>query len=210
MSRTPDWTIRRGFPEHLRAPAAKLYFEAFSGKLGGLLGRDGRGVRFFERVLDPDFALAAVTADEKKLLGIAGFKTEEGAMTGGDLSDLAAIYGWFGTLWRTPILMLLERDRTDGQLLMDGIAVVPEARGMGVGSALLEAIIAEAAQRQLEGVRLDVIDTNPRARALYERFGFVAQSTEQLGPFRHVFGFVSATRMVLDVPAWRKAQKGGA
>ena len=70
------------------------------------------------------------------------------------------------------------------------------ARGQGVGSALLKAIIAEARRRGYHHVRLDVIDTNSRARALYERIGFVASDTHQLGPLRHVFGFRATTTMV--------------
>lgn len=202
----PDWSIRSGFPESVRGQAAELYFEAFGGKLGNLLGRDGRGVRFFQRILNPEFALCAISAEGDKLLGIAGFKTADGALTGGGFGDIVAIYGWLGAIWRAPVLSLLERDRIDDQLLMDGIAVIPEARGLGVGTALLHAIVEEASNRELRSVRLDVIDSNPRARALYERFGFTANTTEELGPLRHIFGFASATRMVLDVADWRNRQ----
>jgi len=82
---------------------------------------------------------------------------------------------------------------------MDGIFVAPAARGHGVGTALLDATIAEARTRGYAEVRLDVIDSNPRARALYERVGFVAKDTQQLGPLRHIFGFKSATTMVRAV-----------
>ena len=82
---------------------------------------------------------------------------------------------------------------------MDGIFVDAGARGMGVGAALLGAVAEEAARRGLGQVQLDVIDTNPRARALYERVGFRAAKTEHTGPFGRVFGFESATRMVLEV-----------
>lgn len=199
MVTAPEWTIQRGFPEALRSRAAELYFEAFSGKLGGLLGPRNRAIAFFSRIFDPEFVLCAVTADRRSLLGIAGFKTAEGSLTGGGLGDLASIYGWFGTLWRAPLLALLERDTVDDQLLMDGIAVTKEARGLGIGTALLEAIAEEAQKRDVRAVRLDVVDSNPRAMALYERFGFQAKSTEKTGPFRLIFGFSSSTRMELEV-----------
>jgi RimJ/RimL family protein N-acetyltransferase len=48
----------------------------------------------------------------------------------------------------------------------------------------------------LHEVRLDVIDTNPRARALYERKGFVATGEQKLGPLKPVFGFSSATTLI--------------
>lgn len=194
-----DWHVVSGFPEALRSQAAALYFEAFAGKIGGVLGRDGRGERFVASVMDPGFALSAVSGDGSQLLGFAGFKTVKGSLVGGELTDLAAVYGWFGALWRALAISPLERQPTEGQLLMDGIAVAPWARGRGVGAALLDAVCQEARRRGLGAVRLDVIDTNPRAMALYLRKGFVAEAVESTGPLRHLFGFASATRMVREV-----------
>ena len=79
--------------------------------------------------------------------------------------------------------------------LMDGIFVTQNARGMGLGSALLQAIEAEANQKNCRDVRLDVIDNNPRAHELCEREGFVAGKVQMLGPLKHFFGFSSATEM---------------
>ena len=79
--------------------------------------------------------------------------------------------------------------------LMDGIFVTQNARGMGLGRALLQAIKTKADQRNCRDVRLDVIDNNPRARALYEREGFIAGKVQTLGPLKHLFGFSSATEM---------------
>ena len=79
---------------------------------------------------------------------------------------------------------------------MDGICVDADARGCGLGTALLQAIKDDARAQGKTAVRLDVIDTNPRARALYEREGFDAIGTETLGPFSLIFGFRSSTRML--------------
>lgn len=54
------------------------------------------------------------------------------------------------------------------------IAVAPEYQGRGVGTALLAALLEEAAARGCREVFLDVRADNDRARALYERFGFEA------------------------------------
>jgi ribosomal protein S18 acetylase RimI-like enzyme len=82
---------------------------------------------------------------------------------------------------------------------MDGNFVDPTARGRGVGTALLDAIVDEARARGYAEVRLDVIDNNPRARTLYERRGFVAGDTQYLGPLKYLFGFSAATTMVRPV-----------
>jgi ribosomal protein S18 acetylase RimI-like enzyme len=51
------------------------------------------------------------------------------------------------------------------------IAVVPDARGLGIGSALVEALLAEARRLRLPGVSLSVEADNPALR-LYEGAGF--------------------------------------
>jgi len=190
--------IVAGFPAADRAKVAALYWGAFGGKLGVVMGPEEMGIAFIDRVLDPSHAISAMD-DDGTLLGVAGFKTLKGALVGGDFSDLRAVFGTFGASWRALLISVLERDTENARFLMDGIFVTPDARGRGVGTALLDAICAEARARQYAEVRLDVIDSNPRARALYERTGFVAKGTMQLGPLRHVFGFRSATTMVRAV-----------
>lgn len=191
-------SIQQGIPNAARGDAARLYWEAFGDKLGHVLGPGARARAFFEATLDGDFALSAVD-DRGNLLGLAGFKTHDGAMTGAGFRAMAAVYGIGGAAWRIACLAALEREVLRDVLLMDGICVDEGARGQGVGSALLDAIKAEALARGLPTVRLDVIDTNPRARALYERKGFVAEHETRLGLLRHVFGFERATAMTCDV-----------
>lgn len=191
----PDgFTIVPGLPEDQRSIAAGLFWQAFKGKLGNILSPERRAMQLIERILDPDFAISAL-GKEGDLLGLAGYKTSEGALVAGELSDMTAVFGPFGGLWRGLVLDVLEREVEPDILLMDGIFVSERARGQGIGTKLLDAVCAEAERRQLSRVRLDVIDTNPRARALYERQGFLPISCEETGPFKYVFGFSSATRM---------------
>ena len=82
---------------------------------------------------------------------------------------------------------------------MDGIFVASHARGQGVGTALLDAVCQEAAKQGYTQVRLDVINTNPRAKALYLKEGFQELETTDIGPLRHIFRFRSATKMVRNI-----------
>lgn len=50
--------------------------------------------------------------------------------------------------------------------------VAGHARGHGVGQALVETALADARERGLRRVTLDVADENAAARKLYERMGF--------------------------------------
>jgi ribosomal protein S18 acetylase RimI-like enzyme len=187
--------IQNGIPDGAEAQAAALYWEAFGEKLGIVMGPRQQALGYIARVLDPTHAISA-TDERGKLLGVVGFKTIDGALVGGDYSDLTAIYGHIGALWRAGLLSLLDRDIDNKRFLMDGIFVEPTARGQGVGSALLSAIMGEGRARGYPSLRLDVIDTNPRAKALYERHGFVPHDTSTLGPLKHIFKFQSVTTMI--------------
>jgi len=60
-------------------------------------------------------------------------------------------------------------DRSD-HLWLDEIVLVEGARGRGIGTTLVEQVIADAEARGVP-VRLGVLERNP-ARRLYERLGF--------------------------------------
>lgn len=93
-----------------------------------------------------------------------------------NVAQCAAVLGGMGT-W----LLLAELDGApagfaltraiagEAELLL--IAVHPDARGQGVGSALLRAVIEGCRQRSVERVFLEVRACNP-AISLYERSGF--------------------------------------
>ena len=187
--------ICQGLPDRLRPEAAALYWEAFGDKLGRVMGPRAKAVRFLEKVLRSDHTFVALS-EQGALLGMVGFKSVNGSFAGGELADLRAVYGFFGALWRSALLSLLKRDIENQRFLVDGICVAAAARGQGVGSLLLASICEEARLRNYPAVRLDVVDTNLRARALYERFGFVALSSEDIGLLRHVFNFDRSTTMV--------------
>ncbi|AGI65938.1 hypothetical protein OAN307_c01710 [Octadecabacter antarcticus 307] len=190
--------ISQGFDDSERAQVAQMYWVAFGQKLGRVMGPERRAIAFVQDVLDPTHALCARGADGT-LLGVVGFKTYESALVGGTWRDLARHYGWVGSAWRIGLLALLERDTENARFLMDGIFVSDGARGKGVGTALLHAIYREAKARGYNEVRLDVIDSNPQARALYDREGFVAGETYALGPLKYIFGFENATTMIRRV-----------
>lgn len=52
------------------------------------------------------------------------------------------------------------------------LAVSPDARGQGIGRALIDQLIGRAREAGRRRVTLDVAMTNPRAEALYRRAGF--------------------------------------
>lgn len=58
-------------------------------------------------------------------------------------------------------------------LHIDPIAVSEEARGHGIGKLLLSKLEQVARNKQITIINLEVVDTNPSAQKLYERFGYM-------------------------------------
>lgn len=69
-------------------------------------------------------------------------------------------------------------ERVLGAVTIVDVAVVPAARGRGIGSAALEQVLAEA-DRDGHEVRLTVAADNPAAR-LYRRLGFVERASDEM------------------------------
>lgn len=176
----------------MESAAAKLYWQAFGKKLGKLLGPAPRGERFFCETINWSSIIAATQDGE--LLGIVAFKSNGVGFSRAGARDLFRHYG-FGTFWRFLPLAMLERSSADDTLQMDGICVSASARGKGVGTALFNALFAHARQSNFSYISLDVIDTNPRAKALYERLGFEATKTESTSMLQPLLGFAYATKM---------------
>ena len=191
-------TLQLGLPDALRADAARLYWQAFGRKLGFVMGPQARAMQFLIKVIRADQVITAVSA-EGKLLGIAGFKTPRGGFASGQAEDLRVIYGVFGSWWRKALFDRLSDEIDNERFLLDGLCVDGPAQGQGLGSALLDAICAEARLRHYSGVRLDVIDSNRRAIALYQRLGFTVVGRQDIGLLRLVFRFSAALTMVRDV-----------
>ena len=71
-----------------------------------------------------------------------------------------------------PAGFILARD-LGGEAEILTLGVLPEMRRLGIGRALLDAVIAQAGRRHIGSVVLEVAADNAAARSLYGRAGFV-------------------------------------
>lgn len=195
---TQPYILQFGLPGNLRACAARLYWQAFGSKLGFVMGPEPRALAYLAQVIRADHCIIAVS-EGGQLLGLAGFKTPQGSFASGGPDQLRQGYGTLGGLWRARLLIWLSSEIDDTNFLLDGLCVVPHMRSQGLGTALLSAISAEARERGYPAVRLDVVDTNTRAQALYQRLGFVVTKRQNIGVLRHIFGFTQTITMVRKV-----------
>ncbi|MCG8617585.1 MAG: GNAT family N-acetyltransferase, partial [Desulfobacterales bacterium] len=105
------------------------------------------------------------------------------------VSSMIRTYGLVDGAFRLAGLTALYHDTVPGEAYVDGVAVAGGFRGMGIGSGLLAALEKRAYGRGMERLTLEVIDSNPRAHALYLRLGFRDVSNSNLWPVNKIFGF---------------------
>lgn len=192
---TGDWSLSLGLPKTLRHDAARLYWQAFGPKLGMVLGPERRALAFLESVIRADHVLI-VTSKDGQLLGLAGFKTPKGSFAMGNPAALRQFYGPWGGFWRKHLLGLLSSEVDNDNFLIDGICVAPQARGQGIGTALLSGLNDQGQARGYPAVRLDVVATNTRAQRLYRREGFVQTGHHDIGLLRYIFRFTRSITML--------------
>jgi ribosomal protein S18 acetylase RimI-like enzyme len=204
--------IHRGLPDQLREQSAVLFDEAFGAKMGMAVPDRDKRVAFLERTFRASHAVVAIRGDE--LVGMVGLSASEGTYRGGlmdvswdprALRDLLGVIGSFRAAFG---MQVADHRPEPGELYVDGIAVSPEARGQGIGSRLLDEVAAIAREDSFRWVRLDVVDINPRAQALYERVGYEVTKVQTFGYMRRIIGFGGVTSMELpigDVTATDKA-----
>jgi ribosomal protein S18 acetylase RimI-like enzyme len=196
-------TFRQGIPEPCRFTAAQLYDQAFGAKFQVVVPDQHRRIEILKRGLDLSHGVAALSGDQ--LVGLAGYHATSGSLTGGVkwrvvVSVLGPVKGAIAFM----LFRLLDRHAAPRELLMDGIAVAAEMRGQGVGTGLLDAVAKVARELGLDTVRLDVIDTNPRAKQLYLRNGFEVVRSQKFEFLRWLLGFGAADTMVRRVDSHRQ------
>ncbi len=187
-----------GIPDEHRSVAIDLFDEAFGEKLAlAVPDREKRKALFVEG-FNLDSAIAALV--DGNLVGIAGFHAHGKSLTSGvKYRHLLSHLGFLRGNRAAIVFSLFERTPRPNELVMDGIAVQSQARGMGIGKRLLGEIRTFAQIHGFNRVRLDVIDTNPKARKLYERFGFTGVKTERFPQLKSILGFGGVTTMELRI-----------
>ena len=81
-----------------------------------------------------------------------------------------------------------------------GMFVRPQARGRGVGEAVIDAVVSWARAQGASTVHLWVTETNKHARMLYERCGFTVTAERQPLPSTPALGEIGMQRPVWPGP----------
>ncbi|MEM7009648.1 MAG: GNAT family N-acetyltransferase [Thermodesulfobacteriota bacterium] len=185
-----------GIPEDCRQKAAQLYAEAFSQKFMPIIGSKEKLIGILYDAIKPECGIAALK--DEQLVGLCGFYHNGISFTAGMSSSVIIKHlGYIKGTWAILLLWILyERKPAAGELWMDGIVVDTDMRGKGVGRNILEQLNSFAKEKRYKCIKLDVIDTNNRAKKLYESQGFVETKTSYHPYLKPFFGFSASATMI--------------
>ncbi len=168
--------IKLGIPEELRHQAATICYEGFRSQIEFLIGSQQKGVALLESSFNAELGLAAQMQGE--LVGFVGLKYENRPFFQFERSHCIRELGLLRGLLAFLVLNNISPAKPLSDEMYIAVLVVDVSmRGKGIGSLLMQAASEIAQQNQCHSIVLDVANTNPDARRLYERLGFKAVRT---------------------------------
>jgi ribosomal protein S18 acetylase RimI-like enzyme len=189
--------IQNGLPEQHRNQAAVIYYEAFSRKLVMLAVSRQKLTALLARLFNSQRAIIALTHEQ--CVGVVGLHYDQQFFTRTQLRIFTEELGWLRGLPGYLMFHAFEPAPRQDHLRIECLAVAPEARGKGIGSQLLSAVYTLAKKEGKTSVSLEVVDTNPDARRLYERQGFRVTRTMYYPYLSRIAGFSVAYVMVRPI-----------
>lgn len=193
MDKHQELTITNELTREQVEQAAEIHYDAFKYKVKYLLlftGSRKKAVSFLTRALTIRNGLYVLKAD--RVIGIVGLQRDKEAYIDATFRLFKKTFGLFGASWRFVAFKAYKffvGSPEVHELRIDWLAVSGEARGLGVGSYLLQKVQEIASDMGKTNLVLEVVDTNPQARKLYERIGFVHTDTKKFGLITSKAGF---------------------
>jgi ribosomal protein S18 acetylase RimI-like enzyme len=180
-------TIQKGLPPNLVGPASELVLSALWEKFVPILGDDSRAIEAVASSIAVSNCFCAL--EDNALVGLLALQTQNKNFLNFGFDDLYARYGFCRAVVKGMALHFLQHKPRDGELYVEGVAVIDAARGKGVGTQLFQALMNFTRARNYDIISLEVIDTNIRALHLYERLGFRITKRTPLWPANKLIGW---------------------
>jgi len=133
-----------------------------------------------------------VAIDNNTIVGLVGRRSSSQNLAY-TLIAAKQIFGFYGifkglkVLFRGLRFEAIVTPPTKGRVCLHNLGVAPASRGKGYGQKMIEYFIANEKKVNTTHVCLDVAATNPRAKSLYQRLGFVVKQ-HKLGKLENKYG----------------------
>jgi ribosomal protein S18 acetylase RimI-like enzyme len=194
--------IAQGLTDEQVSAAVAILLEAFDEKIAYELRPTSaeQAARITAAGIAPEQAWCAL-AEDGSLVGLAGVAAPGLPFYHVPFGLMRVEFGLIGAFqrWAYGLLEVLARPRRQGTRRIEVLAVRADARGSGVGTALLEAAVSGAHDEGAARLLLEVVDTNGRAKELYERAGFRCTRTIRSGLLTSGAGYSAVHFMRRDL-----------
>jgi ribosomal protein S18 acetylase RimI-like enzyme len=184
--------ITFGIPEDQRTSVGEMLVTIFQEKFTALFGHRKDLISFLSSTFYDQRTLVALS--HEKVVGVAGL-----VFDGKDFISIT----WPTLLFHPALLLrimcigwIFFKTVKREELLIDVLAVKENHRGKGVGRQLVEYIKEYGRDNGYTLISLYVVDTNERAKKLYESLGFIEIKLHRiLFPWNRLFSFNGAYEM---------------
>jgi ribosomal protein S18 acetylase RimI-like enzyme len=173
--------------------AAELFCDAFERKLRLLLPSRIKGIDLFEKIIIRKNAISAIYKNE--CVGIVALHHGKEGFINPKINVFIQTVGLIRGLRGYMVFRMMRKTIPDDELRIESFAVMSSYRGKGIGSLLLAEVDRIAKRNGYKTISLEVVNTNPDARRLYERKGFIEEKTTKYPILRNIAGFSAVTVM---------------
>ena len=186
--------IQPGITKNQRLAIAKIFYQSFKEKLTIIFGEPKKASKLIARLIHEDRILVAIK--EGKPVGFVGLHYQGKNFLKFNLTKITKIYGLATIRVLIYFLITILDELQPNQLHLEVLAVAEEQRSKGIGTKLLKSTIDFAKLKKIPQIKLEVINTNPKAKKLYKKIGFKKTKDRKIPyPFHILTGFSTITEM---------------
>ena len=190
---TSELRIIDGVEEAHLTDVLLILYDAFVAPFRIGFSGPGDFVRLFQDGVNPSSCLTALL--EGQLIGILSFQTADQDFFKPKMGALVTRFWPWRALRIFLNLLVIDESAKPREFIVANIAVSPSSRGLGVGTALMNAAEDRARSAGKRLLSLDVSAENDGARRLYERLGYRVTATQRGFLVRFVAGDSALHRM---------------
>jgi ribosomal protein S18 acetylase RimI-like enzyme len=184
--------------DSLKNRLADIYFQAFGRKVTAIIRPECKAREIVIKSLNYDMALYAFDGS-KNLIGFLGFHTNSKEFIRYKYRNLREYFNALNAFIKLVILRFSIPVLQKNEIRIDSVAIENSFRGRGIGTALIENFSNFAKTNNFNKIYLEVVDTNPEAKKLYNRLGFITKKRVRYYFFARRAGFSAEDIMFKEI-----------
>jgi ribosomal protein S18 acetylase RimI-like enzyme len=162
--------ITESINKNQRIRAIEILYYAFEQKIRALIKSKEKALAIYNKSLKNDQVFYALL--DGNVVGLIGLQYKNRTFLEFKYRDLRKYFNPLQSYFIYKIYKLTSPKIKDDVLRIDSIAVDKSFRNLGIGTQLINKVFEFAKNKGFKKVILEVINTNPKAKGLYERIGF--------------------------------------